>query len=103
MADASDDPRDVVTDTPGYFGRQQQMLQDSNNDTSFFAGLGLRLVWEGVSAEDFERRFGVSLDQTYGPALRRLAAQVLVEWPAERARLTRAGRLLGNVVFREFV
>ncbi len=65
--------------------------------------LGLRLVREGVAGEAFECRFGVSMEQKYGPRLRRLAAQGLVEWPSERARLTRTGRLLGNVVFREFV
>ena len=65
--------------------------------------LGLRLVREGVANETFERRFGVSLDQEYGAILKRLAAQGLVEWIGARARLTRAGRLLGNVVFREFV
>jgi oxygen-independent coproporphyrinogen III oxidase len=74
--------------------------EDVMNETMM---LGLRLVGEGVASETFERRFGVSLEQKYGPALSRLAAQGLVEWPRERARLTRAGRLLGNVVFREFV
>ena len=65
--------------------------------------LGLRLVREGVAGEAFERRFGVSMERKYGPRLKRLAAQGLVEWPGGRARLTRAGRLLGNVAFREFV
>jgi oxygen-independent coproporphyrinogen III oxidase len=74
--------------------------EDAINETMM---LGLRLVREGVAAEAFERRFGVSLEQKYGLVLKRLAAQGLVEWPAERARLTRTGRLLGNVVFREFV
>jgi oxygen-independent coproporphyrinogen-3 oxidase len=75
-------------------------VEDAMNETMM---LGLRLVREGVAKETFEHRFGVSVEQKYGPALRRLAAQGLVEWPSERARLTRAGRLLGNVVFREFV
>jgi oxygen-independent coproporphyrinogen-3 oxidase len=74
--------------------------QDAMNETMM---LGLRLTEAGVSTEAFERRFGVSLEQKYGAILRRLAGQGLVEWPAQRARLTRAGRLLGNVVFREFV
>jgi oxygen-independent coproporphyrinogen-3 oxidase len=74
--------------------------EDAMNETMM---LGLRLVSEGVASEAFEHRFGVSLEQRYGLALRRLAEQGLVEWPGERARLTRAGRLLGNVVFREFV
>jgi oxygen-independent coproporphyrinogen III oxidase len=74
--------------------------EDAMNETMM---LGLRLVAEGVAKETFQRRFGVDLEQKYGAALKRLAEQGLVEWPGERARLTRAGRLLGNVVFREFV
>ena len=65
--------------------------------------LGLRLVQEGVGSEAFERRFGISLEQKYGQVLQMLAGQGLVEWTGQYARLTRAGRLLGNVVFREFV
>ena len=65
--------------------------------------LGLRLVREGVAAEPFGRRFGTSLEERYGAVLDRLARQGLVQWTGQRARLTRAGRLLGNVVFREFV
>jgi oxygen-independent coproporphyrinogen-3 oxidase len=65
--------------------------------------LGMRLVQEGVSDTTFEPRFGVSLQARYGPVLEKLAGQGLVEWDGNRARLTIRGRLLGNVVFREFV
>jgi oxygen-independent coproporphyrinogen-3 oxidase len=65
--------------------------------------LGLRLVQEGVANEAFERRFGISLGQRYGKVLKALAEQGLVEWTGLYARLTRQGRLLGNLVFREFV
>jgi oxygen-independent coproporphyrinogen-3 oxidase len=65
--------------------------------------MGLRLVGEGVTNADFERRFGVSLEQAYERVLAKLSAQKLIEWDGKRVRLTRPGRLLGNVVFREFV
>ncbi len=65
--------------------------------------MGMRLVREGVANADFERRFGVSLEQRYGRSLRRLAALKLIEWDGTRACLTGPGRLLGNRVFREFV
>lgn len=65
--------------------------------------MGLRLVQEGVADSDFERRFGVPLAAQYPQELKTLAARGLLEWNGERARLTKAGRLLGNQVFREFV
>jgi len=39
----------------------------------------------------------------YPRELRRLKELGLLEWEGTRARLTKAGRLLGNRVFREFV
>lgn len=65
--------------------------------------MGLRLVQEGVAEVDFERRFGVGLAEKYPQEIKTLAARGLLEWNGERARLTKAGRLLGNQVFREFV
>ncbi len=65
--------------------------------------MGLRLVREGVTNADFERRFGVGLGERYAKEIREMRAKGLLEWDGERARLTKAGRLLGNVVFQEFV
>ena len=38
-----DDQRDVVTDKPDAFSRQQRLLRENTADRSFFAGLGMRL------------------------------------------------------------
>lgn len=65
--------------------------------------MGLRLVGEGVADADFRARFGLGLEDQYGKKLNTLKAKQLIEWDGERVRLTRGGRLLGNVVFREFV
>ncbi len=65
--------------------------------------MGLRLVGEGVASADFEQRHGVTLAGQYGAALRRLKQLGLIEWDEAAARLTSAGRLVGNRVFREFV
>jgi oxygen-independent coproporphyrinogen-3 oxidase len=65
--------------------------------------MGMRLVREGVSNAEFERRFGVSLAARYPRELRALQRRGLIEWDGRHARLTRAGRLLGNQVFREFL
>ena len=65
--------------------------------------VGLRLVTEGVPDARFEARFGVGLDAVFGPQIRDLVAQGLLERLADRVRLTPAGRLLGNQVFAEFL
>jgi len=65
--------------------------------------VGLRLVVEGVPDARFEARFGVGLDAVFGPPIRELVAQGLLERLPDRVRLTPAGRLLGNQVFAEFL
>lgn len=65
--------------------------------------LGLRLVDEGVNRSRFQDRFGVTIEQAYGPIVERLIAQELLESSAACLRLTPRGRLLGNRVFGEFL
>jgi oxygen-independent coproporphyrinogen-3 oxidase len=65
--------------------------------------LSLRLTEEGVSLANFRHRFGVGVQEVYDEALNRLIAHGLLEVLADRVRLTRRGRLLGNHVFVEFV
>jgi oxygen-independent coproporphyrinogen-3 oxidase len=60
--------------------------------------LGLRLN-EGLDVGEFERRFGRSLDEVYGPVLAETASFGLIERENGRVRLTEHGRLLANVVF----
>ena len=70
------------------------------NDTML---MGMRLTDEGVSATAFEARFGTTLAAQFGDKLRALQHRGLVDWTAERARITPGGRLLANMVFTEFV
>jgi oxygen-independent coproporphyrinogen-3 oxidase len=65
--------------------------------------MGLRLVDEGVSPAGFASRFGETLDAVYGKQIAQLERRGLLESAADVLRLTRAGRLLGNQVFMEFV
>ncbi len=68
--------------------------------------MGLRLTQEGVSAQDFQQRFGRNLQQVYRRQIERLVELGLLEWhalPSERLRLSERGRLLGNQVFMEFI
>ncbi|RKP55616.1 oxygen-independent coproporphyrinogen III oxidase [Cohnella endophytica] len=70
-----------------------------------FMMVGLRLE-EGVAEHSFARQFaGASLEETFGPALRKLVAQGLLEkvGSPEGYRLTAQGILLGNEVFGAFI
>ncbi len=68
--------------------------------------MGLRLTQEGVSNRDFGRRFGLCLEDRFGPQIDKLVGAGLLEWSGDghdRLRLTERGRLLGNQVFVEFI
>ncbi len=65
--------------------------------------MGLRLTAKGVSLDEFERRFGIPLMERYGNQVAELRAQGLLELKNGRLRLTRRGRLLGNLVFMRFI
>lgn len=69
--------------------------------------LGLRLVREGVSAADFELRFGVALEERYAKAIVHGLERGLTKWIAApdgpHLRLTRQGRFLANQAVVEFM
>ena len=69
--------------------------------------LGLRLVREGVSAQEFEARFGVALETHYPQAVAYGLERGLTEWidspTGPRLRLTRSGRFLANQVVVQFM
>ena len=67
--------------------------------------LGLRLQ-QGVSAERFEARFGVSMFNVFEKEIAQVTGLDLIEEypaPGQGVHLTRRGRFLSNVVFRQFV
>jgi oxygen-independent coproporphyrinogen-3 oxidase len=65
--------------------------------------MGLRLVDEGVAYERFKGRFGIDLCQQFAAELEELTQLGLIETDAQRVRLSRRGRLLGNQVFLRFL
>jgi len=66
--------------------------------------VGLRLVTEGVSIQNFQNRFGVSPLIVFKSQIELLQKQKLLEIIDEDIiRLTQYGRLLGNQVFLQFV
>lgn len=68
--------------------------------------MGLRLTEEGISRQEFFRRFGRRLEDVYGEVIAELRREELLEFAPpdhDRLRLTPRGRLLGNRVFVHFV
>lgn len=64
--------------------------------------MGLRLR-EGVDADRFQRRFGISLMEQFGRIIEEETAKGMLEWEAGRVRLTRKALPLGNEVFARFL
>jgi oxygen-independent coproporphyrinogen-3 oxidase len=66
------------------------------------AMLRLRLT-EGLKWRDLEREFPIGVQELLGARVNRLMSQGLLEGDSAGVRLTRSGRLLGNLVFAEFL
>lgn len=73
--------------------------QEQMEETMF---LGLRLT-EGVSKAEFQRQFGVSMEQIYGEVIQENIAQGLLADEAGYVRLTREGMDLSNYVMAQFL
>ena len=65
--------------------------------------LGLRLLVDGVSATDFHTRHGLNLRERFGNEIDRFVGIGLLEWQADRLRLTPAGSLVANEVAAAFL
>jgi oxygen-independent coproporphyrinogen-3 oxidase len=86
--------------TPAIVNQHRQTSQD---DMSEYMLTGLRLTLEGVSTGTFRERFNQEISDVFGAEIDDLVRLGLLEWQAERLRLTRLGRLLGNQAFVRFV
>lgn len=64
--------------------------------------LGLRKV-AGVSFEDFQHKFGKSMQNIYASIIEKLQKEELIEVDEIGLRLTRKGRFVGNEVFQQFL
>ncbi len=65
--------------------------------------MGMRLTQEGIPRTEFIERFGEDFLDLYRDVIRKYEGYGLLSVDDERIRLTEAGRLLSNVIFREFV
>lgn len=58
---------------------------------------------EGIKADEFSRETGFSIDQLVGRILPRFVQWGLLEWDSQRLRLTRAGLLVSDAIWPEFL
>ncbi len=86
--------------SPAMINREEINIEMEMNETMM---LGLRLVEEGVSAEIFQARFGLFMQDVFGDEIEKLLKLHLLEWSAGSLRLTRRAYLVGNQVFRHFL
>lgn len=67
-----------------------------------FMFLGLRLM-RGVSATDFEERFGITMQEQYGTVIDNYVEQGYLTWNQERLRLTERGIDVSNRIMADFL
>ena len=75
---------------------------DKKSEMEEFMFLGLRLM-TGISRQQFEKTFQVTLDSVYGEVLRKLKSEQLIEEVAGYVRLTEHGIDVSNYVLSEFL
>ncbi len=86
---------------PGAIRRETEILELRDRQAEYMI-LGLRLT-QGVSREEFRRRFGRDLDQVYGPVVDPYVKMGLLEEREGWIRLTRRGISLSNTVMADFL
>ncbi|HAV75876.1 MAG TPA: coproporphyrinogen III oxidase [Anaerolineae bacterium] len=97
--------------SPAVVNQHRQTIED---DMSEFMMTSLRLTVEGVSTQDFQTRFGRSIQAVFGKEIDELMRLGLIERyeststhggadNSDGIRITPHGRLLGNQVFMKFV
>ena len=75
---------------------------DKKSEMEEFMFLGLRLM-VGISRQQFEKKFQVTLNSVYGEVLRKLKSEQLIEEMAGYVRLTEHGIDVSNYVLAEFL
>ena len=94
-------------DTAAYVKRIEELvgaevMRERIDAASEFVFLGLRMT-AGIDLDDFQRRFGIDLRETYSKELNDLADSGLVILSDDNLRLTPKGMLYSNDVFSVFV
>lgn len=81
----------------------QLNLVDREGEIADTLLMGLRLTREGISRSAFKARFGEDLLDIHGALVKRFVDYGLLYVDENVVRITREGRLLSNMIFRELV
>lgn len=99
--------KEVITELPATPATVELIEVDKLQEMQETMMVGLRLTLDGVSKQAFYGRFGIIMEDVFGNEINQLVENGLLEWTVRNGqdclRLTKRGRLLGNLVFREFV
>lgn len=82
---------------------EQVVVVDRTAEIAETLMMGLRLTREGISRAAFRQRFGVDVIDHFPELAGRFAQHGLVTVDDQVVRITRRGRLLSNMIFREMV
>lgn len=82
--------------------RENEEILDEKDQMAEFMFLGLRRM-EGVSEQEFRQRFHRTMDEVYGPVIRRYQELDLLKRTDGRIFLTRAGIDVSNTVMSDFL
>lgn len=78
----------------------QQLSTEEKMEEYMFLGLRLK---KGVSVSEFERRFGISIDEVYGDVINNFIRQQLLLRSKSRIYLSQQGTDVANYVMSEFL
>lgn len=94
----------VEIDTTSQMWIEEQTKLSQVEQMEEFMFLGLRMM-EGVSPEEFEKKFGITLQEIYGEQIETLEKQHLLKFNHETGKyaLTLSGIDVSNQVFVEFL
>lgn len=95
--------KDTVYPYPKTPALDEAVLVDQLAEIADTLIMGLRLTKEGIHWDTFRQRFGVDLRELHGPIIQKYLNYGLLETDEQRLRITRQGRLLSNVIFRDLV
>ena len=82
-----------------YQDLEKLCMEDAMSEFMF---LGLRMI-QGVSGEEFARRFGLNMFDVFDMPIFKNRKNGLLEVDGSQVRLTQRGLDLANVVMRDFI
>ncbi len=82
--------------------RKDQVPDTIQSRMEEFMFLGLRMM-RGVSKQEFQDRFHISMDEQYGTVIAPYVTQGLLRWQGDRLQLTERGIDVSNTIMADFL